>query len=112
MRPELPWLACRTEDEVIAQCGDARRDPHHVRADDPARAASSFKRCKIIARYGVGVDTIDLQAAADLGIIVSNVPDYGTHEVSDHALAMMLCLTRKIAHGELAWSSAGSGTSA
>jgi D-3-phosphoglycerate dehydrogenase len=61
------------------------------------RVMQTLKHCKIIARYGVGVDSIDLQAAADLGIIVSNVPDYGTHEVSDHALAMMLCLTRKIA---------------
>ena len=61
------------------------------------RVMQHLKRCKIIARYGVGVDSVDLRAAADLGIIVSNVPDYGTHEVSDHALAMMLCLTRKIA---------------
>ncbi len=62
------------------------------------RAMQQLPRCRIIARYGVGVDTVDLRAAADLGIIVSNVPDYGTHEVSDHALAMMLCLTRKIAY--------------
>jgi D-3-phosphoglycerate dehydrogenase len=62
------------------------------------RVMQQLPRCKIIARYGVGVDTVDLRAAADLGIIVSNVPDYGTHEVSDHALAMMLCLTRKIGY--------------
>ena len=52
---------------------------------------------KVIGRYGVGVDTIDLDAAEQRGIVVVNVPDYGTQEVSDHALGMMLCLTRKIA---------------
>jgi len=61
------------------------------------RVLSELKPCKIIVRYGVGVDTVDLAAAAERGIVVSNVPDYGTEEVADHALAMMLCLTRKVA---------------
>jgi D-3-phosphoglycerate dehydrogenase len=61
------------------------------------RVFEQLPHCRIVARYGVGVDTVDLQAAADRGVVVSNVPDYGTHEVSDHALGMMLCLTRKLA---------------
>ena len=93
--PDLPWLACKTEDEVIAQCAAAEA-LIIMYAPMTRRVLSQLKHCKIIARYGVGVDTVDLQAAAELGIVVSNVPDYGTHEVSDHALAMMLCLTRKI----------------
>lgn len=93
---ELPWLNCRTEDEVIAQCADAEA-LIIMYAPMTRRVMQHLKRCKIIARYGVGVDTIDLAAAAELGIVASNVPDYGTQEVSDHALAMMLCLTRKIA---------------
>ena len=93
---ELPWLKCRTEDEVIAQCAEAE-GLIIMYAPLTRRVMQHLKRCKIIARYGVGVDTIDLKAAAELGIVASNVPDYGTHEVSDHALAMMLCLTRKIA---------------
>lgn len=97
MCPGLPWLKCRTEDEVIAQCADGE-GILIMYAPMTRRVMQHLKRCKIIARYGVGVDTVDLQAAADLGIIVSNVPDYGTHEVSDHALAMMLCLTRKISY--------------
>ena len=96
MCPDVPWLACRTEDEVIAQCSGAE-GLIIMYAPLTRRVMEHLKRCKIIARYGVGVDTIDLRAAAELGIIVSNVPDYGTQEVSDHALAMMLCLTRKVA---------------
>ena len=48
------------------------------------------------AEWEASVDV--MQAAADHGIVVCNVPDYGTHEVSDHALGLMLCLTRKLAH--------------
>ena len=94
--PDLPWLKCKTEDDVIAQCAEGE-GIIIMYAPITRRVLQHLKHCKIIARYGVGVDTVDLQAAADLGIIISNVPDYGTHEVSDHALAMMLCLTRKIA---------------
>jgi D-3-phosphoglycerate dehydrogenase len=52
-------------------------------------------RCKVVARYGVGVDSIDLEAATDLGIIVANVPDYCIDEVASHAVAMLLTLIRK-----------------
>lgn len=93
--PEIRWLACKTEDEIIAQCQDGEGILIQY-APMTRRVLEQLPRCRIIARYGVGVDTVDLLAASDLGIVVSNVPDYGTNEVSDHALAMMLCLTRKI----------------
>lgn len=60
------------------------------------RVFASLPNLKQIVRYGVGVNNIDLQAATRYGVQVCNVPDYGTHEVADHALAMMLALTRKI----------------
>ena len=93
--PELAWLNCRAEDEVIAQCAGA--DGLLIMyAPLSRRVLEALPRCKVIVRYGVGVDTIDLKAAAELGIVVSNVPDYGTQEVADHALALMLALTRKV----------------
>ena len=52
--------------------------------------------CKIIARYGIGVDTIDLDAATEAGIIVTNNPTYCIEEVAEHTLAMMLSAARKI----------------
>ncbi|WP_417695144.1 C-terminal binding protein [Roseibium sp.] len=57
---------------------------------------SKLQRCKIIVRAGVGFDHIDLQAAAEAGIPVCNTPDYGTSEVADHAMALMLTMRRGI----------------
>lgn len=51
---------------------------------------------RVIGRYGVGVDTIDVQAATARGIAVCNVPDYGTEAVSDHAVALTLAAAREI----------------
>ncbi len=53
-------------------------------------------RCKIIARFGIGVDSVDIDAATRAGIIVTNVPEYCEDEVSDHAMALLLSLIRKI----------------
>jgi D-3-phosphoglycerate dehydrogenase len=53
-------------------------------------------RCKAIGRFGLGVDNIDLVAAKEKGIAVNYVPDYCIREVSDHAIALLLALIRKI----------------
>jgi D-3-phosphoglycerate dehydrogenase len=63
----------------------------------PRRVLENLSRCLVIARYGVGVDSIDLKAATDLGIIVANVPDYCMDEVADQTLALILTLVRKSA---------------
>ena len=55
-----------------------------------------LKRCKLIVRCGVGYDNVDWRLARELGIPVANVPDYGTEEVADSAIGMMLTLTRGI----------------
>ncbi|HZS82670.1 MAG TPA: C-terminal binding protein [Stellaceae bacterium] len=51
-------------------------------------------RCRIVVRMGVGYDTVDLAACGRRGVAVCNVPDYGTTDVADHAIAMMLSLAR------------------
>ena len=53
-------------------------------------------RCRIISRFGIGVDNVDLEAATAAGIVVTKVPDYCIDEVSDHAMALLLALVRKI----------------
>jgi D-3-phosphoglycerate dehydrogenase / 2-oxoglutarate reductase len=52
--------------------------------------------CKIVARYGIGVDNVDLAAAARRGVVVTNVPDYSVEEVAVHALGLLLALTRRL----------------
>jgi D-3-phosphoglycerate dehydrogenase len=61
-----------------------------------AGVIEAMQKCKVIVRYGIGVDNVDLRAAAVKGIPVCNVPDYCIDEVADHALAMILDLTRKV----------------
>jgi D-3-phosphoglycerate dehydrogenase len=62
----------------------------------PGDVIRTLDRCRIIARYGIGVDTIDLDAANERGIVVTNVPDYCIDEVSDHALSLALALARGV----------------
>ena len=54
-------------------------------------------RCRIISRFGIGVDNVDLAASTAAGIVVTKVPDYCIDEVSDHALALLLTVGRKVA---------------
>jgi D-3-phosphoglycerate dehydrogenase len=61
------------------------------------KVLKNLPKCKVVARFGVGVDSIDIRAATDLGIVVANVPDYCMDEVATQALAMMLALIRKVA---------------
>ncbi len=61
-----------------------------------AATIDALPRCKAIIRCGVGFDNVDLQAAGRNGIVVCNVPDYGTEEVADHALMMMLAVGRRL----------------
>ena len=86
---------CKTQDELI----DATRDADCVVtqfAKINAAVLAAMTRARAIVRYGIGVDNIDLDAARDRGIPVCNVPDYCIDEVADHALAMILSLTRAI----------------
>lgn len=62
----------------------------------PGELLRQLDKCKVIGRTGLGVDNIDVDAATELGITVTYVPDYCLHEVSDHAVAMLLSLARKI----------------
>jgi D-3-phosphoglycerate dehydrogenase len=89
---EQTLLQAAAEADALLNCY-ARLTPDLIR---------SLKRCRIIARYGIGVDTVPLSVASDAGIMVTNVPDYCIDEVSDHALALLLNLARGIGKASLA----------
>jgi D-3-phosphoglycerate dehydrogenase len=89
-------FACRSEDELIAQCAGANVILTQYGPFTERVLAALESDLGLIVRYGVGIDTVDLDAATRHGVQVCNVPDYGMHEVSDHALGLMMALVRKI----------------
>lgn len=92
---ELRVGQCRTPEEVLALTHDADAILNCY-APMPTNVIDALEHCKIIARYGIGVDTVDLVAATRKGIAVTNVPEYCVDEVSDHALALLLAWARKV----------------
>ncbi|MBO0999785.1 C-terminal binding protein [Bacillus sp. SD075] len=86
---------CKTEEEVMEQAKEVDAILNQY-APISRRVIESLENTKIISRYGVGVNTIDLNAAKENGITVANVPDYGMEEVSNHALALLLSSARKV----------------
>src|SRR2546427_11567430 len=93
--PELRMAESASADDILAVARDA--DAILVTyAKLPGDLLRQLTRCKAIGRFGLGVDNIDIAAAAELGIAVTYVPDYCMHEVSDHAMALLLALARKV----------------
>lgn len=65
-----------------------------------AEIIAQLERCRVIGRFGIGVDNVDVEAASRAGIVVTYVPDYCIDEVSDHALALLLALARKVVRAD------------
>jgi D-3-phosphoglycerate dehydrogenase len=108
----LEAAQCKSEDEVIEHGRDADGVLCQY-APVGARAIDAFTRCRVIARYGTGVDIVNVEAATRRSIQVTNVPsDWCADEVADHAIALWLSAARKICEydqatrrGEWAWQS-------
>jgi D-3-phosphoglycerate dehydrogenase len=93
--PELRVANSTSADDILAVARDA--DAILVTyAKLPGELLRQLRRCKAIGRFGLGVDNIDIAAAAKIGITVTYVPDYCMQEVSDHAMALLLALARKV----------------
>lgn len=88
-------LQCKNEQEVIDACRHA--DAVIVQYCTISRKViEAMQHCKMVIKYGIGVNNIDSEAATEKGIYVCNVPDYGVDEVSNHAIAMLLALSKKL----------------
>lgn len=94
---EVIGRQCKTEEELI----DLTKDADYIItqfAKVNASVIKAMEKCNVIVRYGIGVDNVDLEAAAKKGIPVCNIPDYCIDEVADHTLAMMLSLIRQVCY--------------
>jgi D-3-phosphoglycerate dehydrogenase / 2-oxoglutarate reductase len=93
--PELRLAKSASAEDILAVARDA--DAILVTyAKLSGNLLRQLTRCKAIGRFGLGVDNIDITAALERGITVTYVPDYCMQEVSDHAMALLLALARKI----------------
>lgn len=95
---ELSPMKVKTEDEFLDAAEDCDALLNTYAGPITEKAMARMERCKIIARYGIGVDTIDLDTATEAGIIVTNNPSYCIEEVADHAMALLLSAARKTAY--------------
>lgn len=92
---QLQEVSCPTEEDILRHGADAAAI---LTVAEPftSQVIAGLNRCRIISRFGIGLDNIDVDAATEAGIFVSHVPDFCIDEVSDHALAMLLSLSRQL----------------
>jgi D-3-phosphoglycerate dehydrogenase/C-terminal binding protein len=93
-RPE--WLGASDEEQLIGRIEDADAIMMYHDLTISRRTIERLEHCKLIVRCGVGIDNVDHAFARQRGIPVGNIPDYGSEEVADTAIGMMLALTRGI----------------
>ena len=93
--PEYRMAKSAAPEDILAVARDANAILVTY-AKLPGDLLRQLKNCKAIGRFGLGVDNIDLPAAKEFGIAVNYVPDYCLREVSDHAMALLLALARKV----------------
>jgi len=94
---DLVAFKAKSMDEVLPELAGCDAMLNTYLAPINAEVMARMPKCKIIARYGIGVDTIDLEAATRAGIIVTNNPTYCIEEVAEHTMALLLACARKVA---------------
>lgn len=93
---DLVPMQTKKPDEFIEAAADCDALLNTYAGPITAEVMARMPKCKIIARYGIGVDTIDLDAATAAGIIVTNNPTYCIEEVAEHTMALLLACARKV----------------
>jgi len=92
---DLTNAECRSEDEIIRAASDADA-LLTVFAPITRRVLESLPKLKVVVRYGIGYDSVDVDAATDNGVLLVNIPDFCLDEVSDHAMSLILACARKL----------------
>ena len=93
---EVEALDAYSEDDLVGRIEDADAVMMYHNLAVTRRTIERLDRCRLIVRCGVGIDNVDHGFARERGIAVANVPDYGTEEVADSAIGMLLTLARGI----------------
>src|ERR671938_666192 len=93
---DLKALKAKTAEDFLPEAQDCDALLNPYAGPITAEVMARMPKCKIIARYGIGVDTIDLDAATAAGIIVTNNPTYCIEEVAEHTMALLLACARKV----------------
>lgn len=93
MDTELVIGQCKAEDDVIALCRNADAILNTYARMTP-RVIESLERCKVIVRFGIGYDNVDVDTATRRGVMVANTTQYCIDEVADQAMAMLLACAR------------------
>jgi D-3-phosphoglycerate dehydrogenase len=97
MGATVKFACCNSEEEIIEACKDADILVYvGLYTPFTEKVLSQLPKCRLIARYGIGMDSVDLDAANKYGIVVSNAAEYCVPEVADHATALILSLARRI----------------
>ena len=112
---ELRMWSATDPSDLVAEIADADAIMTW-RVPLPAQVIDGLRRCKVIVRFGVGFDIVDVEAARARNIPVCNIPDYCTDEVADHTMGLLLALNRQIVtfnnnvhRGNEGWTWAGAG---
>jgi D-3-phosphoglycerate dehydrogenase len=92
---ELEVADCTCEDDIIVKAQDADAILT-LGAPLTRRVMEKLPNCQVIVRYGIGYDTVDVDAATDSNILVVNIPDFCFEEVSNHAIALLLACAKKL----------------
>ena len=94
---QVTLVSCETEAEVIA-AGQAADIVVYTGLYTPftPHVLANLPRCQLIARFGIGMDSVDMAAATAQGIVVANAAEYCVPEVADHATALLLALARRV----------------
>ncbi len=93
---ELSEGSCITAEDVVRQAEDADVLWLSWKPEIGGEVLDALPRCRLVVRWGIGFDQIDLVAATERGVAVANAPNYGTGDVAEHTLALLMTVARRI----------------
>ncbi len=98
--PDAVFLSCRKAEDIILQCADAEAISTFITTPFPRDVLSKLPKLRLLSTRSVGYDHIDADTCKERGILLCNVPDYGSHVIAEHVFALLLSTLRHIREGE------------